>query len=123
MERPRRPGRPRQEARRGLRVTREELTAWALAGGWREVAGHLSLTKPRAPKDPIVRLLLKATVATLEIRKPAGKWEKIASTAYGKITPDTEDGPPHGLGFETVPSLGMLMQENRDQMVFARLGG
>lgn len=104
-------------------MTKEDLTAWATANGWRTVAGHLSLTKPRAPNEPIVRLLLKVTVATLEIRKPAGKWEKIASTAYAQVTPDEQDGPPHGLGFETVPSLTMLMQENRDQMVFARMGG
>ena len=104
-------------------MTKEDLTAWATANGWRTVAGHLSLAKPRAPTEPIVRLLLKATVATLEIRKPAGKWEKIASTAYAKVTPGLEDGPPQGLGFESVPSLTMLMQDNRDHMVFARMGG
>lgn len=43
-----------------------------------------------------MRLLLKATVATLEIRKPAGKGEKVASTAYAKVTPGVEDGPPQG---------------------------
>ena len=104
-------------------MTKEELTAWATANGWRVIAGHLSLTKPRASNDPIVRLQLKATVVTLEIRKPAGKWEKVAGAAYPAITPETEDGLPQGLGFETVPSLSMLMQENRDQMVFARMGG
>lgn len=104
-------------------MTKEELTAWASANGWRSIAGHLSLAKPRAPNEPIVRLLLKATVATLEIRKPAGKWEKIASSAYAKVTPGVEDGLPQGLGFEGVPSLTMLMQDNRDQMVFARIGG
>ena len=104
-------------------MTKDELTAWATANGWRPIAGHLSLSKPRAPNEPIVRLLLKATVATLEIRKPAGKWEKIASTAYAKVTPGDDDKPPQGLGFETVPSLAMLMQDNRDQMVFARMGG
>ena len=46
-------------------MTKEELTAWASANGWRPIAGHLSLAKPRAPNEPIVRLLLKATVATL----------------------------------------------------------
>jgi hypothetical protein len=104
-------------------MTKDELTAWATGNGWRTIDGHLSLAKPRAPNEPIVRLLLKATVATLEIRKPAGKWEKVASAAYGKVTPGAEDGPPQGLGFEQVPSLSMLMQDNRDQMVFARMGG
>ena len=104
-------------------MTKDELTDWATTNGWRVIAGALSLAKPRAPNEPIVRLLFKATVATLEIRKPAGKWEKVASTAYAKVTPGEHGAPPHGLGFETVPSLSMLMQDNRDHMVFARLGG
>lgn len=104
-------------------MTKEELTVWALANGWRTIAGHPSLTKPGAPKDPIVRLVLKATVASLEVRKPAGKWEKVASESYAKVVRDAEDGPPRGLGFEKVPSITMLMQENRDRMVFAGLGG
>ena len=104
-------------------MTKEELTAWALANGWRMIAGHPSLTKPSAPKDPIVRLVLKATVASLEVRKPAGKWEKVAGESYAKVVEDSENGPPCGLGFEKVPSISMLMQENRDQNVFARIGG
>ena len=104
-------------------MTKEELTAWAQANGWRDIAGHPSLTKPGAPKDPIVRLVFKATVVALEVRKPAGKWEKVGSDTYAKIEPDTEDGPPRGLGFEKIPSISMLMQANRDQMVFAKLGG
>jgi hypothetical protein len=104
-------------------MTKEELTAWALTNGWRMIAGHPSLTKPGAPKDPIVRLVLKATVANLEVRKPAGKWEKVAGESYAKVVQDPEDGPPRGLGFEKVPSITMLMQQNRDQVVFARLGG
>jgi hypothetical protein len=102
-------------------MTKDEITSWALANGWRDIAGNPSLTKPGKPKDPIVRLVLKATVATLEVRKPAGKWEKVASEAYAKIAPHPEGGPPTGLGFEKVPSISMLMQENRDQMVFAGL--
>jgi hypothetical protein len=101
---------------------KEELTAWALANGWRMIGGHPSLTKPGAPKDPIVRLVLKATVANLEVRKPAGKWEKVGGENYAKVVQDAEDGPPRGLGFEKVPSITSLMQQNRDQMVFARMG-
>ena len=52
-------------------LTKEELTVWALANGWRVISGHPSLTKPGAPNDPIVRLVLKATVVNLEVRKPA----------------------------------------------------
>jgi hypothetical protein len=104
-------------------VTADELTGWALRSGWRMVAGMPSLTKPSAPDQPIVRLVLKATVANLEVRKPAGKWEKIAGAAYAAITPDPDTAVPQGLGFEKIPSFSMLMQENRDQQVFANMGG
>lgn len=104
-------------------MTKEELTDWAHRNGWRDIAGHPSLTKPGAPKDPIVRLVLKATVANLEVRKPAGKWEKVAGQAYPKIEAGVEDALPRGLGFEKIPSITTLMQENRDAMVFARMGG
>ena len=104
-------------------MTKEELTAWALGNGWVMIAGNPSLTKPSAPKEAIVRLVLKATVANLEVKKPAGKWEKVVGESYNKITPDEQDGPPHGLVFQQVPSISMLMQENRDRMVFAKFGG
>src|ERR1700726_629952 len=54
-------------------MTKEELTSWALASGWKLIGGHLSLCKPRGPGDAIVRLVFKATVANVEIRKPSGK--------------------------------------------------
>jgi hypothetical protein len=104
-------------------VTKEELSDWALAHGWQLIAGHPSLTKPGAPKDPIVRLVLKATVANLEVRKPAGKWEKVAGESYARIEPGPDDALPRGLGFEKVPSITSLMQQNRDAMMFARMGG
>ena len=66
-------------------MTKEELTGWALANGWRVIAGHPSLTKPGAPNDPIVRLVLKATVVNLEVRKPAGKWEKVGGESYARV--------------------------------------
>lgn len=104
-------------------MTKEELTVWALANGWRIIAGHPSLTKPGASSDPIVRLVLKATVANLEVRKPAGKWEKLAGESYANVIPGSEDELPRGLGFEKVPSITLLMQENRDAMVFERFSG
>lgn len=105
-------------------MTKDELTAWTLGNGWRVMAGNPSLTKPSAPKEAIVRLVLKATVASLEVKKPAGnKWEKVGSEAYGRIAADPEGGPPRGLGFEKVPSLSMLMQENKDRMAFAAMTG
>ncbi|HWL83529.1 MAG TPA: hypothetical protein VNR89_21455 [Roseomonas sp.] len=104
-------------------MTKDELTAWALANGWQMLGGHPSLTKPTAPKEAIVRLVLKATVANLEVKKPAGKWEKVGGESYAGIVPDEEDGLPRGLGFEKVPSITKLMQDNRDRMVFAKFGG
>ncbi|MGG5818368.1 hypothetical protein [Falsiroseomonas sp. HW251] len=104
-------------------MDQDALTAWALSQGWQMIGGHPSLTKPSAPKEAIVRLVLKATVANLEVRKPAGKWEKVAGAAYAEVEADPEGGFPRGLGFEKVPSLGMLMQDNRDRQVFARMTG
>jgi hypothetical protein len=102
-------------------MTQEELTAWALANGWQMIGGHPSLTKPRAPKEAIVRMILKATVVHVEAKKPAGKWEKLTGESYGKIIPDEETGIPSGLGLETIPGFRMLMQDNKDRQVFANM--
>jgi len=104
-------------------MDKDELTAWVLANGWQMLGGHPSLTKPSAPKEAIVRLVLKATVANLEVKKPAGKWEKVGGESYARIEADEEGGLPRGLGFEKVPSITKLMQDNRDRMVFAKFGG
>jgi hypothetical protein len=104
-------------------MQREEITAWALANGWQMLAGCPSLTKPRAPQEAIVRIVFKATVASVEVKKPAGKWEKICSASYGQITADPETDWPVGLGFEKIPSFSMLMRDNKDRQVFARFGG
>jgi hypothetical protein len=104
-------------------VDRQDLIDWALKNGWQMIAGCPSLTKPSNPKDAIVRLSLKATVANVEIKKPAGKWEKVAGQTYGKIIADPEDGLPSGLGFETIPGITMLMRENKDRQAFARMTG
>ena len=103
-------------------VDKDALTRWALANGWQMIAGCPSLTKPRSPKEAIVRMVLKATVVNLEAKKPAGKWEKIAGIAYGKIVADPETGLPHGLGLETIPGFAMLMRDNKDRQVFAGMG-
>jgi hypothetical protein len=104
-------------------MDKDEITAWALKNGWREIDGHLSLTKPSSPNTAIVRLILKGTVANVEVKKPVGKWEKIAGAAYGKIEADPETGMPRGLGFETIPSFSMLMQDNKHRAVFANMSG
>lgn len=104
-------------------MDKDELTAWALANGWQIIAGCPSLTKPSSPKEAIVRMVLKATVVHLEVKKPAGKWEKFSSQGYGKIQPDPETGLPHGLGLDTIPGFGMLMRENKDRQVFAKMTG
>ena len=104
-------------------MDRDALTAWALANGWQIIAGQPCLTKPSAPKEAIVRMVLKATVVAIEVKKPAGKWEKFSSEAYGKLRPDEEDGTPIGLGLETIPGFRMLMRDNKDRQVFSKLKG
>ena len=100
-----------------------ELTAWAPANGWRMIAGRPSLTKPSSPEEAIVRMALKATVVDLEVKKPAGRWEKVSGAAYGKIQPDPDTGLPLGLGLDTIPGFTTLMRENEDRVVFARMTG
>ncbi|WP_270934428.1 hypothetical protein [Falsiroseomonas oryzae] len=104
-------------------MDRDALSSWALSNGWQLIAGHPSLTKPSAPKEAIVRLVLKATVANVEAKKPAGKWEKVAGAPYAEIEADSDGGLPRGLGLEAIPSIGLLMQANKDRMVFARMTG
>ena len=104
-------------------MDKSELTAWALANGWQIIAGHPSLTKPSRPKEAIVRMVLKATVVAVEVKKPAGKWEKISGASYAEVTADPESGMPEGLGFSSIPGFAMLMRENKDKMVFAKMGG
>ena len=104
-------------------MTKEELTGWALANGWQMIAGCPSLTKPSAPKEAIVRLVLKGTVVNLEVKKPAGKWEKMSGAPYAKLEADPDDGPPRGLGLDTIPGFTMLMRENKDRAVFAKMTG
>ena len=104
-------------------MTKDELTAWALANGWQMMSGTPSLPKPRQPEVAIVRLVLKATVASLEIKTPAGRWEKVAGASYSKILPDPETGMPGGLGLGTITGLTLLMQGNKDRLIFAKLKG
>ena len=75
-------------------MDRDELTKWALANGRQMIAGCPSLTKPSAPKEAIVRLVLKATVVNVEVKRPAGKWQKITSESYSKIEPDPDRTAP-----------------------------
>jgi hypothetical protein len=104
-------------------MDKDELTAWATANGWQIIAGCPSLTKPRSPKEAIVRMVFKATVVNLEVKKPAGKWEKVSGEAYGKVVADRETGRPSGLGFDSIPSFSMLMQDNKDRLMMERLSG
>jgi len=101
-------------------MTKDEITAWALANGWQMMDGFPSLTKPTVPHPAIVRLVLKATVASVEIKKPAGKWEKVSGAAYKDIAPDSESGMPGGLGLGTISGITLLMRDNKDRMVFAK---
>jgi hypothetical protein len=103
-------------------MTKEELTTWALSNGWQIVGEHPSLMKPSNPKEAIVRMVLKATVAQIEIKKPSGKWEKVAGENYAKITYDDHAELPRGIGLTSISGLTMLMQSNKDRLVFAKLG-
>jgi hypothetical protein len=103
-------------------MDKDELINWALANGWQMISGCLSLTKPSAPKEAIVRMVLKATVVNVEVKRPAGKWAKITSESYGKIKPDPETGLPRGLGFDTISGFTQLMEDNKNRAVFAKLG-
>ncbi|WP_043361171.1 hypothetical protein [Belnapia sp. F-4-1] len=104
-------------------MTKDELIAWAMSNGWVMIAGNPSLTKPSSPKEAIVRMVMKATVVHIEVKKPAGKWEKFTGESYAKVTADEETGIPLGLGLDTIPGFRMLMQENRDRAVFAKMTG
>jgi hypothetical protein len=102
-------------------MNKDELTSWALKNGWQEIGGHLSLTKPSSPKEPIVRMVMKGTVVNVEIKKPVGKWKKVFGESYSKITPDPETGFPQGLGFDKINGFSMLMEDNKNRAVFAKL--
>ncbi|MGH7043794.1 MAG: hypothetical protein ACREFY_16930, partial [Acetobacteraceae bacterium] len=57
----------------------------------------------------------------VEVKKPAGKWEKLAGAAYPKVAADPETGWPQGLGLDALPGLSMLMRDNKDSMAFDRM--
>ena len=78
----------------------------------------MSLTKPSRPNEAIVRLVMKATVVNLEIRKPAGKWEKVGGAAYGAVQADPDTGVPRGLGLVSIPGFAKLMQDSKDRQMF-----
>jgi hypothetical protein len=102
-------------------MTKEELAEWALKNGWQRMGENLCLVKPTNPNEAIVRLVLKATVAQLEIKKPSGKWDKVKSESYAKIGFDDYAELPTGLDFTTISGLTMLMQDNKDRLAFAKL--
>ena len=89
-------------------MTQDELKAWALKSGWQMIGGYPSLTRPSAPKQAIVRMVLKATVVHVEAKKPSGKWEKLSGASYAQVVVGQE-GVPGGLGLETIPGFQRLM--------------
>lgn len=104
-------------------MTKDEIGAWALANGWQEIGGFISLVRPTKPSDAIVRLVFKATVVQLEIKKPSGKWDKVKSEAYDKIAYDDHAELPRGIGLTTISGLTMLMRDNKDRLAFSKLSG
>ena len=99
-------------------MTKDELTAWALKNGWEMLDGHPSLVKPSRPTQAIVRMVLKATVANLEIKSPTGRWEKVSGAAYGAVAADPDTGIPRGLGLVRTTGITKLMRENKDRLMF-----
>lgn len=102
-------------------MTKDELQTWALANGWQLMGEHLCLVKPTRATEAIVRMVLKATVAQIEIKKPSGKWDKVASESYAKIAYDDHAEMPMGLGLATISGLTMLMRDNKDRQAFSKL--
>ena len=45
----------------------------------------------------------------------------FAGESYSKMEPDPETSMPSGLGLESISDITMLMRENKDRMVFARM--
>lgn len=103
-------------------MTKDELTAWALKNGWEMLEGHPSLVKPSRPKSPIVRMVLKATVANIEIKSPAGRWDKVSGASYGAVKADPDTGIPRGLGLVSTTGITKLMRENKDRLMFGAKG-
>jgi hypothetical protein len=101
-------------------MDKDELLRWALANGWTMIGDCPSLTKPSRPSEAIARMILKATVANIEIKKPAGKWEKISGVPYSRIEADPETGFPRGLGLDTISGFAALMEDNKNRAVFAK---
>ncbi|NOT41458.1 MAG: hypothetical protein HOP13_13290 [Alphaproteobacteria bacterium] len=102
-------------------MTKEELQSWALSNGWQMLGEHICLVKPTKATEAIVRMVLKATVAQIEIKKPSGKWDKVASESYAKIAYDEHAELPTGLGLATISGLTILMRDNKDRQAFAKL--
>ena len=102
-------------------MDKTELTAWALKSGWTMVDEALCLTKNTGAHEPIVRMVLKGTVVNLEIKKPSGKWDKVASAAYTKLEYDEDAELPRGIGLESITGLTKLMRDNKDRMAFSKM--
>ena len=48
---------------------------------------------------------------------------KISGETYSKIEADPETGFPRGLGLDTISGFAMLMEDNKNRAVFAKLSG
>ena len=104
-------------------MTKDELTKWALSNGWQMLGEYPSLVRPTRASEAIVRLVFKGTVVQLEIKKPAGKWDKVKSEAYDKIVYDEDAELPRGIGLTTISGLTALMRDNKDRLAFSKMGG
>ena len=83
--------------------------ARAVEGMWRQLGGKL------------VGVTREGTVASLEIKKPSGKWEKVSGASYKDVAPDPETGTPRGLGLVSTTGISKLMRDNKDRQIFGKL--
>jgi hypothetical protein len=66
-------------------------------------------------------MVFKSTVVNLEVKRPAGKWQKVSGESYAKIKADPDTGLPRGLGFDTISGFTQLMEDNKNRSVFATM--
>ena len=65
-----------------------------------------------------VRSRLRATIVRNRRGVPIA-----VSANYNKIEADPETGFPRGIGLDTISGLTMLMQDNKNRLVFAKKPG
>jgi hypothetical protein len=50
-------------------------------------------------------------------------WALANGWSYAHVVQGSDGEPPRGLGFEKIRSITLLMEQNRNRMVFGRMSG